>query len=50
MVKNRTSVEIKRTEVEKVLDDNYVLKDHKNRIWGLMKGIIEKAGRKPKYN
>jgi len=50
MVKNRTSVEIKRTEVEKVLDDNYVLKDHKNRIWGLMKRIIEKAGRKPKYN
>jgi prophage antirepressor-like protein len=50
MVKNRTSVEIKRTEVEKVLDNNYVLKDHKNRIWGLMKGIIEKAGRKPKYN
>ncbi|MGL5962370.1 MAG: BRO family protein [Cetobacterium sp.] len=50
MVKNRTTVEIKRTEVEKVLDNNYVLKDHKNRIWGLMKGIIEKAGRKPKYN
>jgi hypothetical protein len=50
MVKNRTTVEIKRTEVEKVLDDNYVLKDHKNRIWGLMKRIIEKAGRKPKYN
>ncbi|MGL5962360.1 MAG: BRO family protein [Cetobacterium sp.] len=50
MIKNRTSVEIKRTEVEKVLDSNYVLKDHKNRIWSLMKGIIEKAGRKPKYN
>jgi len=37
-------------QVEKVLDNNYVLKDHKNRIWGLMKGIIKKAGRKPKYN